>query len=110
MLGPRNGKKDPDDDKLADFFRDSGRLGARGTGGLDLGGGIKLDAPTNFSKLNAEERRIVEQWMPRPGRANVPVDERGPLESAVRKLDPNSAVYQAFIKDPGSCGSCHTTK
>jgi len=110
VLGPRGGKQEPDDDKLADFFRDSGRLGAGGMGGLDLGGGIKLHAPTNFSKLNAEERRIVERWMPRPGRATVPVDERGPLESAVRKLDPKSAVYQAFIKDPGSCGGCHTTK
>jgi hypothetical protein len=57
VLGPRNGKQEPGDDTLADFFRDSGRLGAGRMGGLE-----------------------------------------------------KSAACQAFIKDPGSCGACHTTK
>jgi hypothetical protein len=95
VLGPRGAKKDAELPDLFDGFGGQGKFGSlTGPGG----------------KLSADERSIIEKWMPRPGRRAVPAGDQGHLESAVRKLDRNSAIYQAFIKDPGSCGACHTTK
>jgi hypothetical protein len=58
-------------------------------------------------KLTLQDRMIIEKY--RPGLANrkLSEDDRGELERAVKKLDPDSTLAKAFAKDKATCGGCH---